>query len=253
MNDNPKRKRRILRSLRVDEISGVDRPAQAPAGALLRKNQGTNMNNPEDVIRDALAVRDDGAEPQFDADLYEQAILHEARLENSATETFAQVLARVASNGNDHVDALVFAAQRVRDREAAMGKAAAPSPVAEDAERVAKSGSSPRYTRDEYHDEMLSISKKLARPGEGVAASFARLAGDGAFDDLYAAGERAEEREMQAVIEKVAEGPDDRFHRALLNLAKYERRPSETIEGCYSRLLHENPTAREGYAAAQGM
>jgi len=210
--------------------------------------------NELDIIKEALSIRDEGQEARSSAADFDAALLFVARREQGAAESFPEALARVVSTSDD-ADALIFAADRRRAAEASLGKAAvaAPSPVALDAEMVRKSGSSPRHTRDEYHDEMLSISKKLARPGEGVAASFARLAGDGVFDDLYAAGERAEEREIQAVIEKVAEGPDDRFHRALLNLAKYERRPSETIEGCYSRLLHENPTAREGYAATQGM
>ena len=252
MNDNPRRKRRILRSVQIDEVSGVDRPAQEGAGAILRKSNTMN-DNPEDVICDALAVRDDGQEPKYAANDYEQAILHEARLENSATETFAQVLARVASNGNDHVDALVFASQRVRDREAAMGKSApaAPSPVALDAERVRKSGSSPRYTRDDYHGAMQEIAKAEARPGEGVAGAFARLVSEGRFDDLYAAAELAEEHERAEAMSKAA--PEDRFYPMLMDLALMRKRQGETIEQAASRLLHEDATVRDAYAAVNGL
>jgi len=249
---NPRRKRRILRSLDLREVSAVDRPAQAPAGAILRKSN--TMNDPESVIADALAVRDDGAEPQFDADMYEQAILHEARLENSATETFAQVLARVASNGNDHVDALVFAAQRVRDREAAasVGKAAAaPSPVALDAERVRKGLGPPRYTRTQYEDEMMEVARKAARSGETPCASFARLAHEGVLDDLYQAAEAAEVAEESAALEKGVSG-DPRFDRLLMDLAKMRRAPGETIEGAAARLLTSDRTVMDAYAAVSG-
>lgn len=244
---NPKRKRRILRSVQIDEVSGVDRPAVEGAGAVLRKSN--TMNNHEDIVKEAVGVHVDGQEPLHTADEYEAALLAIARMEQKPSENVAEAMARVARNGNPEVTALLFSADRVRARDAAtVGKAAAPSPVAEDAERVAK-GAPPTFDKSAYEDEMLSLSKKLARPGEGVCNAFARLAGEGAFDALYQAADVAGER---AEMAKAAAGPDDRFFRALENLAKVSRRPDETLEACVSRLLHENPTAREGYAAAHG-
>lgn len=211
------------------------------------------MNNPEDVIREALAVRDEGAEPIHEATEYEEALLHEARLQQKPTESLPQAIARVARDGNDHVDALAFAAQRVRDREDALGlgKRATPSPVADDAERVAKSGSSPRYTRSDYEDEMMSLSKQLARPGEDTVSAFARLAGEGDFDALYAAGEQADIAEERTALSKGV-SRDDRFDRLLLDLAKMRRTPGETIEQAATRLLNEDATVRDAYAAVNG-
>lgn len=214
------------------------------------------MNNPEDVIRDALAVRDESAEPQFNADLYEQAILHEARLENSATETFAQVLARVASNGNDHVDALVFAAQRVRDREAAMGKSNTMnndnlSNILSEAERVSK-GAPPTVTRDQAEAAMLDLAKAEARPGESVAVSFARLCEtDSRMAKLYDLGHAADVAEESVALEKGVSG-DPRFDRLLMDLARMRKRGGETVEQAASRLLHEDATIRDAYAAVHG-
>jgi hypothetical protein len=142
----------------------------------------------EDIIAEAVGVHTAGQEPRHTAEQYEGAIIAVARLEQRPSENIAEAAARVAGNGNPEVAALMFAANRVRDREAAVGKR---SPVAEDAERVAKSGTGPRYTRDDYHGAMQEIAKAGARPGEDVAGAFARLVGEGRFDDLYAAAEPA--------------------------------------------------------------
>lgn len=249
--NNPRRKRRILRSLDLAEVSAVDVPAVEGAGAVLRKRD--TMNDQESIIQEALAVHTEGKEPEHSPEVYEAAILAVARLDQHPSENIAQAVARVARDGDPEVTALMFAADRVRDREAAaMGKAApAPSPIAEDAERVRKSGSSPRYTRDDYHDEMLSISKKLARPGEGVAAAFSRLAGGGMFDALYAAGEQADIAEERAALSKGV-SRDERFDRLLLDMAKMRREPGETIEAAASRLLTTDRTIMDAYAAVSG-
>ena len=125
------------------------------------------------------------------------------------------------------------------------------SPIALDAERVAKSGTAPRYTRSDYEDEMLSLSKQLARPGEDTVSAFARLAGEGAFDALYAAGDRADIAEERAALSKGV-SRDERFDRLLLDMAKMRRAPGETLEKCASRLLHEDATIRDAYAAVYG-
>jgi len=215
------------------------------------------MNDQESIIQEALAVHTEGKEPEHSPEVYEAAILAVARLDQKPSENIAQAVARVARDGDPEITALMFAADRVRDREAAsLGKSApapSPSPVAEDAERVTKSGTSPRYTRDDYHAEMMTLAKAEARRGEDAVSAFARLCGEGRFDELYAAGERAEVAEVEAAMAKAAPAPDDRFHRALLQLATLKRRPGETIEKCYSRLLVEDPTFQAGYAATQGL
>ena len=244
MNDNPKRKRRILRSLDLAEVSAVDRPAQAPAQAILRKNMNT-----EDIVKEAVGVHVDGQEPRYKADEYEAALLAIARTEQKPSENVADAMARVARNGNPDVTALLFAADRVRARDAAsVGKR---SPVAEDAERVRKSGSSPRYSKDDYHGAMQEIAKAQARPGEDVARAFARLVGDGVFDDLYQAAELAEVAEVEAAMAKAA--PEDRFYPMLMDMALMRKRHGETIEQAAARLLHEDATVRDAYAAMNGL
>lgn len=243
---NPKRRRRILRSLDLSEVSAVDRPAQTPAQAILRKRDTMNT---EDIVKEAVGVHVDGQEPRHTADEYEAALLAIARLEQRPSENVAQAMARVAGDGNPEVTALLFSADRVRARDAAtVGKR---SPIAEDAERVAKSGSSPRYTRSDYEDEMLSLSKQLARAGEDTVSAFARLAGEGHFDALYAAGELADVRELESAMSKGV-SRDERFDRLLLDMAQMRRTPGETLEKCASRLLHEDATIRDAYAAVHG-
>ncbi len=255
--NQPKRKRRILRSLDLAEVSAVDRPAQEGAGAILRKNQGTNMNNHDEVVRDARAVRDDGAQPRYEVYEYECALLTLAREEQRLSEDgIAEALTRIAAGTNDDANARIFASGRKRDAEAAatVGKSA-PSPTAADAdaEWVSKSGAAPCYTRDRYEDEMLAMSKQLARPGEDTVSAFARLAGEGHFDDLYAAGERADAAEAEAEAAMAKAAPDDRFYPLLMDLASMRKRAGETIEAACARLLEEDPTVRDAYAAAQGM
>jgi hypothetical protein len=251
--NNPKRKKRILRSLDLAEDSAVDRPAQAPAQAILRKS---NTMNTEEIIREATGVEFDGQEPRYSADEYDAAILGVARLDQKPGESIAQTLARVTSDGDPEITSLLFAADRVRAREAAassVGKSAPaePSPVAKDAQRVAKSGTSPRYTRDDYHDEMMALAKAEARRGEDAVSAFARLCGEGRFDELYAAGERAEVAEVESAMAKAA--PEDRFYPMLLDMAKMRRAPGETIEAACARLLERDPVVRDAYAATQGL
>lgn len=125
------------------------------------------------------------------------------------------------------------------------------SSIALDAERVRKSGSSPSYTKDDYHNEMVALSRQLARSGETPAVSFARLVNEGAFDDLYAAGEAAEMIEVEAAMAKAA--PEDKFYPMLLDLAQMRKRAGETIEQAASRLLCEDDVVKAAYAATQGL
>lgn len=212
---------------------------------------------PQEVLAQALTVRDDGQEPKYEAHEYECVLLDVARAEQESYEDFPTALARSVKT-SDHADALVFAADRARAR-ADFGKAApveevmksAPSAIGLDAERVAKSGSTPRYTRDDYHGEMLEISKREARSGETPAAAFTRLIDEGRFDDLYAAGERAESVEVEAAMTKAA--PEDRFYPMLLDLAQMRKRAGETIEAACARLLVEDPVVAAAYQSTQGL
>lgn len=195
---------------------------------------------PEELIKEALAVRDDGKEPKHKANEYESALLHVAR----------SVIT------SDEANALIFAADRARARDelghaAPVEKVMKSSSIALDAEQVRKSGSSPRYTRDDYHNEMVALSKKLLRPGETPAVAFGRLVNEGAFDDLYAAGERAEATEVEAAMSKAA--PEDKFYPLLLDLASMRRAPGETLEKCMDRLLTTDRTVMDAYAASQGL
>lgn len=189
---------------------------------------------PEELIKEALAVRDDGKEPKYKADEYESALLHVAR----------SVIT------SDEANALIVAADRARARDE-LGKAAPSSAIGLDAERVAKSGSTPRYTRDDYHNEMVEISKREARSGETPAVAFTRLINGGRFDDLYAAGERADIVEIEAATKAAPQ--DDRFFPLLCDLAQMRREPGETIEKCISRLLSSDRTVMDAYAASQGL
>lgn len=215
----------------------------------------TQHAKPEEILAQAITVRDDGQEPLFEAHQYECVLLDVARAEQSPSENFPMALARSVKT-SDHADALIFAADRARAR-ASFGKSAPvedvmkSSSIALDAERVAKSGSTPRYTRDDYHGEMVSLSKNLARPNETPAVAFSRLCGEGVFDDLYAAGERADIAEIEAATKSAPK--DDRFYPMLLDLAQMRKRAGETIEAACSRLLAEDPVVRDAYAASQGL
>ena len=121
-----------------------------------------------------------------------------------------------------------------------------------DAERVAKSGAAPRYTREQSETAMLELAKAEALPGEGTAAAFARLCeSDERIQKLYDLGQAADLAEEQAIIEKA--NPSDRFTPLLMDMAKMWRRERETLEACASRLLHEEPVVADAYAATQGL
>lgn len=209
---------------------------------------------PEEVLAQAITVRDDGQEPLFEVHQYECALLDVARAEQSPTEDFPTALARSVKT-SDAADALIFAADRARARSdfgksAPVEKVMKSSSIALDAELVRK-GSTPRYTRDDYHNEMVALSKNLARSGETPAVAFSRLCGEGVFDDLYAAGERADIAEIETATK--AAPKDDRFYPLLLDMAQMRKRAGETIEAACARLLTEDPVVRDAYAASQGL
>ncbi len=124
--------------------------------------------------------------------------------------------------------------------------------ILSDAERVSKSGGTPRYTRDQAEAAMLELAKAEARPGEGVAGAFARLCeSDSRFQALYDLGQAADIAEEQVVLTKA--DPGDRFTPLLMQMAKYNRREGETLEACAARLVVEDPVVRDAYAATQGL
>lgn len=47
--------------------------------------------------------------------------------------------------------------------------------------------------------------------------------------------------------------PDDRFYPLLMDLASMRKRAGETIEAACARLLEEDSTVRDAYAATQGL
>ncbi|MBI1382577.1 MAG: hypothetical protein GC161_15985 [Planctomycetaceae bacterium] len=248
-----KRRRRILRSLDLAEVSAVDRPAQEGAGAILRKS---NTMNTQDIVKEAVGVHVDGQEPRYKADEYEAALLAIARMEQKPSENVVDAMARVASNGNPDVTALLFAADRVRARDAAsVGKSNTMndnlSAILSEADRVSK-GAPPTVTRDAAEAAMLDLAKREARPGESVAVSFARLCeSDARMQKLYDLGHAADVAEERVALAKGASG-DERFDRLLVDMARLRKRAGETVEQCASRLLHEDATIRDAYAAVHG-
>jgi hypothetical protein len=221
---------------------------------------------PEDAIKEALSVRDEGQEPKHDSEVYESALLAVAHREQKPTEDFPTALSRVVRTDNN-CDALIFAADRKRDAEAAatsLGKSAPPSAAAPmgkstsldailaDAERVSKSGSAPRFTRDAAESAMIELAKREARSGESPCAAFARLCeGDSRMDALYSLGQAADVAEVETVAK--AAPPDDRFYPMLLDMASMRKRSGETLDAACARLLAEDPIVRDAYAASQGL
>jgi hypothetical protein len=111
-------------------------------------------------------------------------------------------------------------------------------------------GGAPTYSAQEYEDAALAIADAEQRNGEGMASAFARLAqeGDPRVATLLKAAHRAE-----LAVESAAVARNRALFDGMLDqLAKHEQRAGEPIEATRSRLLHENPIVRDGYAAAWG-
>ena len=124
--------------------------------------------------------------------------------------------------------------------------------VLDDAMQLSKSanGAAPAFSAADYETAALGIADAEQRNGEGMASAFARLAqeGDARVSALLKAAYRAEVAVEDAdLIRKRA-----LFDALLDELAKHEKRADEPIEATRSRLLHENPIVRDGYAAAWG-
>ena len=189
--------------------------------------------NHQEVTKEANGVYADGQEPIHTAEEYESALLSVARLALKPTETIAEAMARVAGNGNPDATALMFAANRVRDRESASIDKGA-------------------LTKAEAERSMLDLAKAEARPGEGTAAAFARLCeSDSRMQKLYEAGEAAEQAEVEQALSK--RDPEDRFTPMLMDLAKAKRWGAETIEAAAARLLTTDPVVMDAYAWSQGL
>jgi hypothetical protein len=177
--------------------------------------------NTQDIIRDAIECRDEGQEPNYTADEYDQALLALARYEQKPTENIAQAMARIAQNGSDRTNALLFTADRAR----------------------ARANSTIVKRASDAEAEMLAVAKREARPGETVAMSYGRLCEtDQRMAKLYAETQTTEERDT-----------DPRFDSMLIDLATMRKRDGETLEQAVARLLDSDPIVRDAYAAAQGL
>jgi len=214
---------------------------------------------PEEIVKDAIDVRDNGQCPKFEHHIYDQALISVARAEQSPTENFPNALARSVKTSDD-ADALIFAADRAR-AAASFGKSApvekaalsntALDAILADAERVSK-GAAPSCTRDQAETAMLDLAQREARAGEGVCNAYARLCkSDARMDALYGLAEAADIAEVQAATKAAPQ--DDRFYPMLLDMAQMRKRAGETIEAACARLLTEDPVVRDAYAASQGL
>ncbi len=124
--------------------------------------------------------------------------------------------------------------------------------VLADAMQLSKSanGAGPAFSAADYETAALGIADAEQRNGEGLASAFARLAqeGDPRVSALLKAAYRAE-----VAVESAAVARNRALFDGMLDeLAKHEKRADEPIEATRSRLLHENPVVRDGYAAAWG-
>ncbi len=206
------------------------------------------MNDPDQIIKEAVGVHVHGQEPLHTADEYEAALLVIAREEQDPTENIAQAMARVARDGNQDVSALIFAADRVRARDAASGVTKMDGGNLDDF----LADGAPRFTRDQAEAAMMSLAKREARPGEDTAAAFARLCeSDARMQKLYDLGHACDvEEEREALSKGVTR--DERFDRLLVSIAKMRRTSGETIEQAAARLLAHDPVVRDAYAAVYG-
>lgn len=215
---------------------------------------------PDEILADAINVRDNGQCPKFEHHIYDQALITVARFEQSPTEDFPTALARSVKTSDD-ADALIFAADRAR-AAASFGKSAPVQKVIKsaassldailaDAARVEK-GAPPRFTREEAEAAMLDLAKTEARAGEGVCDAYARLCkSDARMDALYGLAEAADIAEVQAATKAAPQ--DDRFYPMLLDMAQMRKRAGESLEACVSRLLTTDRTVMDAYAASQGL
>jgi len=137
---------------------------------------------PEEVLAQALTVRDDGQEPKFEPHQYECVLLDVARAEQAPYEDFPTALARSVKT-SDHADGLVFAAERARARDS-FGKSApvekvmksAPSAIGLDAERVARVAEQERERAQAIvAAQPLAGARILVTGYEGTELAYARM------------------------------------------------------------------------------
>lgn len=209
--------------------------------------------NSNDIIKDALAVRDDGASPRFEAHEYEQVLLILARGdEGLAEDGIAHALARIAAGTNDDANALIFASGRKRDAEAAatVGKSAPLDAILSEADRVLSKGAPPTVTRAAAEQAMLDLAKAEARDGEGVCNAYARLCEEDArMQKLYALGQAAEavEDERAEQLSKRATR-NERVWELMVKGARHNRLSGESVEAALERLMKTDKTYADAYA-----
>lgn len=149
------RKKHILRSLDLTEVSAVDNPAQEGAGVLIRKNHMNEDNaNLSKILADAEHVSK-GAPPRYTRDQAETAMLDLAKREARAGETPAAAFARLCA-GDARMDALY-----------ALGQAA------DIAEIESATKSAPKD--DRFYPLLLDMAQMRKRAGETIEQAVSRL------------------------------------------------------------------------------
>jgi len=220
------------------------------------------MKSTQEILADALAVRDDGAQPRCDAHEYEQCLLALARQdEGLAEDGIAHALARIAAGTNDDANALIFAADRKRDAEAAatVGKSARVEKVVKsasldailaEAENVLSKGASPTVTRDAAESAMLDLAVAESLEGEGVCDAYARLCeSDARMQKLYALGQAADTAEVERAEQLSKRGTrNERVWELMVKGANHNRLAGETVEQALDRMLRTDKTYQDAYA-----
>lgn len=119
-----------------------------------------------------------------------------------------------------------------------------------DAERVSKSGSAPRYTRDQAETAMLDLAKREAREGEGVCNAYARLCkSDARMDALYGlalAADMAQDAQAEELAKRATR--NEKVWELMVKGANHNRRADESVEQALDRMLRTDKTYQDAYA-----
>ena len=116
-----------------------------------------------------------------------------------------------------------------------------------DAERVVAKATKPKFTHADYEQDTLDLARYEADGVGSTAKAFASLidAGDERMDALYKAAEAAKAGTYSNARREKAW---DLIEKQALS----QKRKDESLEAALSRLLEEDPTAREAHAYYDG-
>jgi len=119
-----------------------------------------------------------------------------------------------------------------------------------DAERVAKSGGMPSFTRQQYESEMMALAKREAGAGESTACAFARLCDERnpQIEALFKAAEQAEARRSDREERELITKHREEMWPLLVKAARSHARVGETVEQALDRLLCTDPLFKRVYA-----